>query len=1149
MRLSRIELIGFKSFADKTVLKFLQGITAIVGPNGCGKSNISDAFRWVLGEQSAKSLRGSKMLDVIFAGTEKRKPLNMAEVTLLFTDIEKALSFSEVAITRRLHRSGESEYFINKKSVRLKDVYDFFLDSGVGKDAFAIFEQGKIDQVINNSPLERRYIFEDAAGILRFLIRKKEALRKLEQVELNLARVKDIHMEVERQIAALEEQAVKASEFKEKKAQFEELEKGILSTKWHGHVRKLGEIDQAKQGVNCEKQTLELQQLEGQLKEIKAILSQMRDNLQGKTQVINDLKRDFALIQQQLESNHNRLQEMVANEKKWLQSIDELGKLRESRLAEREKLLSLEERGKRETMGLEQRAKEQRAKVKAHSEQLEKMRQTQQGLERERYHHLQLEKGLESEFKQLLLRLEHTQEKKNQLHATRSELQRASEEILEKIEIQQKEQLKLEEELSVCRRGALGKEKELTELFDAMQDRQRQLQLKQREISEHQARKNVLSRLREEKQGFSASSKWLLKEAGTKTSPLYQKIVPLYEVVSSGNEAAMAAVMRPYAHTLVVETKIDLEEVLAVAVEKELKDFSLICMENIKEGLEEHFLKDVAISQTLKSARGLAFQTLWTEEGIYIDAKGVLFYQSVGENHVFLREAELKKLEKWLAKDEEEHALFEGQLGQLREKQKTLLAEKKLLEEGMRKKEMAAAEFTFSLKRLKADHESKLSQMARSEGEGKNLDQLLLEFEQKIAGVKQKLEEMQGRSKSASTDYEKTQESVRQQASAQEKLEKQVVELERGFSEAADNLRKAGDSLRLLEMKEQEAEKQAKLLQEDIKAVSGKQKWIEEQNGQYAEQRQALLEQLKSAEEGNDRLQDQLKGSEQEIAAKERLIEEKRLELKSLESQGYQLGIQRAQVESLLGTLATELYERYQLEAKETSIQLDLPLDKAERKCQKLRSELAGSDPINMTAIEECEKHKARFTFLQEQLGDLGQAKQELVHIITDLDGQSRKVFKETFEIIRENFIKNFTILFHGGAADLQFTEAADVLEAGIEIVAMPPGKKMQSIQLLSGGEKCLTAMALLFAIFEVKPAPFCILDEIDAPLDDANVERFMRLVRQYESRCQFLIVTHNKETMAAADVLFGVSMQEKGVSKVLAVDFAEEVVTTASTL
>ena len=445
------------------------------------------------------------------------------------------------------------------------------------------------------------------------------------------------------------------------------------------------------------------------------------------------------------------------------------------------------------------------------------------------------------------------------------------------------------------------------------------------------------------------------------------------------------------------------------------------------------------------------------------------------------------------------------------------------------------------MKRLKGDHESRLSQMEKSEGEGKNLDQLLLEFEQKIASVKQKLEEVQEKSKSASAEYEKTQESVRLQAGNQEKLEKQLAELDRGFREAAENLRKAGSALQMLEMKEQDAEKQSRVLEEDIKTVSGKQKLIEEQNRQYTEQRQALLEQLKDAEESNALLQEQLKGSELEIAAKERLIEEKRLELKSLDEKGYQLGIQKAQVELLLGTLATELYQRYQLEAKETTILLDMPLDKAERRCQKLRGEIANSDQINMTAIEECEKHKVRFSFLQEQMADLGQAKQELVHIITDLDGQSRKVFKETFETIRENFIKNFTVLFHGGAADLQFTEAADVLEAGIEIVAMPPGKKMQSIQLLSGGEKCLTAMALLFAIFEVKPAPFCILDEIDAPLDDANVERFMRLVKQYESRCQFLIVTHNKETMAAADVLFGVSMQEKGVSKVLAVDFAEE--------
>ncbi len=1115
MRLSKLELFGFKSFADKTVLIFQPGITAIVGPNGCGKSNISDSFRWVLGEQSAKSLRGSKMMDVIFAGTEKRKPLNYAEVTLTFTDIDKPMSFSEVAVTRRLHRSGESEYFINKKSVRLKDIYDFFLDSGVGKDAFAIFEQGKIDQIINHSPLERRYIFEDAAGILRFLIRKKEAIRKLEQVDLNLSRVKDIHAEVEKQILVLEGQAVKAREYKEKKAQFEALEKGILSAKWHANFQKLGEIEKARGALECDKLVKELE-LEGDLlKNVKVSLEEMRRALQAKNQSVHDFKREIALIEQQLQSHKSRLQEMLLNEKKWLRNVEEMAKLREGRQQEMAQLIGAEKNLKDEVYDLEAKSREQRDLVKTLNGEVSSVRVSVQALEKERYQLLQSEKALESDVKQLSVRLEHSQEKRNHFDLNKKELEKGFEETLEKLQNQQAQHAKLEEELSKGKQLCQEMEKGLTSISEAILEKQKWLQIKQREVTEHQTRKNVLSRMREEKQGFSPASKLLLKEG---------KAIPLYEKISWSNDAAMATVMRPYAQTLVVETKAALEEVLSYAKNRELKDFSLICLEEI-EDISHHFLGDA----------------LWTDEGIYIDGKGVLFYQTQGENHVFLREAELKKLEKQLAKEEAELVDAEKQLAESKEKQKNQTAEKKGQEEILRKIEFAAAEINFGLKRLKADQESKRAQLEKSESEAKNLSLAVQEFEVKIKAAKEKLLEIQVKALSTSGEYEKIQELLREKGKNQELQEKRLQELERKYREADEKLRKQQLALQVIEIKEQDSDKQTKLLEEEIKNGGQKQKIIEEQNRVFTEQRLLLQEGLGASEGGFKELQEKVRSAEQEIVLKERIIEEKRIQLKSFEEQGYQLGIQKAQIESLLGSLATELYERYQLKAEEVNFPLDSPLDKAERKWQRLRSEVANADQINMTAIEECERHKTRFTFLQEQLSDLSQAKQELVHIITDLDGQSRKVFKETFEAVRENFKKNFTILFHGGEADLQFCEAADVLEAGIEIVAMPPGKKMQSIQLLSGGEKCLTAMALLFAIFEVKPAPFCLLDEIDAPLDDANVERFMRLVKQYESRCQFLIVTHNKETMAAADMLFGVSMEEKGVSKVLAVEFAEE--------
>jgi len=1168
LRLKKIEIVGFKSFADKVVLNFHPGITGVVGPNGCGKSNIADAFRWVLGEQSAKSMRGTKMPDVIFAGTSTRKPLNYAEVTITMGDINGALpiEYDEVSVTRRLHRNGESEYFINRSLVRLKDVQSLFLDSGMGKDAYSIFEQGKIDQVINYSALERRYIFEEAAGILRFLQRKREALRKLELSDQNIERVKDIHQEVEKQIVVLEKQAEKAKSYKENKVKLEQLEKGAYLAKWDNLQKRSQDSGkregELKQGIH--ELNMQIEKLQYKLQEAKEHLAEGEKALRGRSEEVYRTRSEKEIKSREKLSNQERIKEALAKEKRWQQDLEDMSRKRKQRQTESQQSKKQQEALEKELQSLEKSLQALRDKVQGMEASVSKLREQQQTYQRELMQLVQEESRIESDFKQTSVRLESQLERKGQLEEKKQRLNSQQEELNKIVKDKQLNLQQVSQGIDEQKKVFTATETELQELNKEIQETEKNLERHHRELTDHKARERVLVKMREDLEGFSSGSKRLLQEGGNPKSALHGKVKGLYELIAPqpGGELAVAVVMRPYSQTLVVENEADLKQVIAFAKQHKLKDFSLFCLAHADENYKSvkglttlfdkvaahaaarHFFKGIYACQDSEKALELMATegAFLLEDGGLIDHKRVVFFSAPGENNAFAREAEIKTLEKRIKESEISKAELDAVLKEQHTQRTKLHNERLEMDKAIRKTEMTLVEANFALQRAKGDLEKlknegvqldkELQEIANSSAK---LSDILKTVQKNLAEAKSKVAEKQKGAGTVHTDLES-------QLSALKTEQRSLQEKEAENHRLVDENRKALHALHVMEVKDLESLQQEKRLEEEIHASR-------EQQAQFKEKTTEYEKVLGDVDQLLKEVMDACADLEKEVTRRKSVIEDVeaqllnlRNKLKKIEGDLYQASLQSAQMDSTRQALEEELKERYQLsmeELRHTGITLEKTLEATEKAIRALRTEIDSAGDINMTSIEEFETHKTRYEFLNKQIDDMGVSKQELVQIISELDKESRKIFQETFEKVRDNFQKNFKILFNGGEADLQFTDTGDVLEAGIEIIARPPGKQMRSINLLSGGEKCLTAMALLFAIFEVKPAPYCILDEIDAPLDDTNVDRFVNVVKQFIDRCQFIIITHNKRTMAIADMLYGVSMEEKGVSKMLSIEFA----------
>ncbi len=1175
MRLKKLQVMGFKSFAEKTTLTFEAGITAIVGPNGCGKSNIADAIRWVLGEQSAKSMRGNRMPDVIFAGTSNRKPLNFAEVAMTLTDVQGALpiEYEEITVLRRLHRSGESEYFLNQQPIRLKDLQNLFLDSGIGKNSYSIFEQGKIEQVIHFTPLERRYIFEEAAGILRFLQRKRETLRKLEQTDQNVARVKDIHREVEKQVMILREQSAKAQIYKELKEKLDALEKGLLVAK-----RK-----------QIEKKRLEaLQQEEVKLQEILAISTQVAEyeeqrslaksqldaaekSLKVQSEELYQIRSDKEIKNREKQNTLGWLKESQVKQKRWQHELEEVLTQREFREIELVRAKKQLQAAESDNTVLEASLQEQRMKVATLESEVAALYQEQRRQQQAQLNSLQVENQLESDLKQINVRLEGFIERQTHLLSRAERLAVLDKELEEQVAEKQKVMQESSNSIDHQRNLLQSLEQKIEETIGQIDTLKALSESSMKAFNEIKARYNALSRLQSDLEGFSVASKRLLQESQNPKSCLHGLLKGLYEMISpkKGAEEAVASVLNKYSQTLVVESVKDAKTVIAFAEREKLIDFSLIILELIQGKtivkrvpspsltplltqvessiLSNHLLNEIFLSDTsdqIESVTQNESFEVWCNDYTFVDRKGVHFYGKQAVNNAFLREAEIKMMDLELQKLEASKQQHENALKIEQQKRSELHLEMVELDKNIRRHEMALVEVNFGLQRLNGDLERNKKEATQSEIELNSLREnielqraLLIEMTERHQVAKENTLQLKAQMSTFEADLLQKNGFLQEQKAF-------LHEVDSSCSGAAKLLQKHKHDIHILEIQESESLRQEGRLEEELHLAAESQVQLSRKNQEWEQALEKIELILQAAIKAHQVLDEGLQAKKDLIVELEKEMSEILQKGKKQEQEQHQFALLIAQLDAASKGIEDDLQERHGLSLAEAE-QLPPPIEKSvdamERKLREWRREMEGAGDINMTSIEECAKHQVRYEFLNQQIEDLTGSKDGLMEIIRNLDVESRKLFKETFATICANFKKNFVILFNGGEADLQFTESSDLLEAGIEIIAKPPGKQMRSISLLSGGEKCLTALALLFAIFEVKAGPFCILDEIDAPLDDSNVDRFANIVKQFVNRCQFIIITHNKQTMEIADTLFGVTMEEKGVSKLLQMELYQE--------
>lgn len=1120
MRLKKLSLYGFKSFADKVALDFDCDVICIVGPNGCGKSNIVDAFRWVLGEQSAKSMRGDKMNDVVFAGSEHRKALNFAEVSVTFTEADQVLlvAYDELVITRRLYVSGESEYFINRKPARLKDIQEMLLGSGIGKNAFSVFEQGKLDQIIHLNPLDRRSIFDEAAGTSRFLQRKKECLKKLSQVSENYNRVKDIHVEVERQTRQLKKQAQAAALYQENKDHLLRLEKAVYVTKWRA-------LQQKKEGLETEVEQLEekieikrseVQEAESSVSEAKKHLKEEEEKAKSEQKRLFQIQMAFQLREADIKQKKIRLKEMLTQKQSLLKEGDEGQKrFTERRDGIKTKTIDLEKLAKEKEE--DQRNVQTKKELRDLQEkELQALRAELKKLQASQLLKTQEEGRLGTQLAQKRVLAESAQQK---LKEKKEDLKRFEKEILEKRAAIEKFSQEIDAEkagIEVCENDL----KAILEKIESAKTQEKQLiQL----VAEASAREKTLLRLREQ---LSKGTKRLLEEArGLKVQKLFEVFFPSEE---------MAPAFSAYADTLVVQSREDLKMLLTLAQKKQITDFSVLSLDDIEGSLEEHFLSGMAIADPWKTKKNGPFITT---EGYYVDHRAVFFKVGEKENNTFLRESELKTLAKTLITHQQEQKETEKLLANLAKERERIEKNRSELLQKRQKKEIALLQENFILQRSLSDKDKCEKEIKIQEDKIEDRGEIA-EFEKRVKELQQENERFRTEVLQTEKRHEEVSQKLLQAHQAWEEAQKQF---QRGFSA----WQKVAQDLRLDEAKEQENLRLQEKLKRDLttleeQIVKGEATLIEDEK--EIEFQRKELEGLKGlVAQGEIKLKELRKENE----SSEQLLSKERSLFNKLEKERHRLDLLLAEDVSIHRGIEEEL-ERLQVPLKEVpQIEIDLEgtLEEAEEKIRRLRYELEKTGGVNMTAIEEFKAQEERYQDLNDQLLDLEQAKLDLEKAVAKLDGESRKIFKKTFETIQANFRKNFQILFNGGEADLQFTDSSDVLEAGVEIIAKPPGKKMRAISLLSGGEKCLTALALLFSIFEVQPAPFCILDEVDAPLDESNIDRFINILKQFTPQTQFIIVSHNKKTMAIADLLVGVSMEEKGVSKLISLAFEKAAV------
>lgn len=1180
----QIELAGFKSFADRLEIKFENGVTCIVGPNGCGKSNVADAVRWVLGEQSSKLLRGTSMQDVIFSGTEKRKSLSFCEVSLVFDNTARIfnLNFDEVVITRKLYRSGESEYLINRTPCRLKDIVDALHDSGIGRDGYSIIGQGKVDEIINAKPENRRAIFEEAAGISKFKQRKTEAERKLLRTDENLTRVQDILSEVDRQLGPLKKQAENAKKYLEFKEQLKHYE---VNTYVH-------------QYESASDNKAKIQEKIDALTEEITLKEQMLENANGK---YNKNMDEIGNIDKNMEGLHNKILELTVGIEKRTGEANVL-KERIKFLSEEKQKLEEELYEQKETAKLA-REHIEKALDKKNAKQKELHTLKEQSDETQREYLAVVDEAHKGEEEQrgVIEALSKFSDIKSNLSALKAQKEAYGSNIKDlekKIEGLNKKISERQKQFDLTQEKAKTAEEKYNNLKTTFEENSIRLEQLQKELAENneavmrsvsnvaimQNRKKVLEDMQQAFEGYAYSVKRLMQDSKN-NAELKQKIVGLVSgsiTIPQGFETALEVALGSAVQNIITKNEKDSKDLINYLKKNSLGRATFLPIATMKPKTlgrdEEELLKvencygvasriikfDPSLTPVFESLLGRTIIVGTIDDAVELAKKSNFAFKIVtldGDTiypQGSIAGGSAKAITANLLSREVEIEDLKGQIEKLEVNAKELMGTKATLEKELEKLTSETNKINLEVVNAQlvvAAENQTLEQcgiyLEEHDKERILLDSERMDVQNNITAIESAISKIDDGSDKGSSDtgIDARQKILDEVKARRDKLHERMTELRINIAALESEIAVSDTEIERLKNIEIAAEgeilritAQMDKTQENLSANSGS--VLANQDEKSYKENMEQLDKVK-AELGS------LDDYKQKLQVELKIIDEDRnnltAELNRATGKRYQEDMELAKVDTDIETMQERIFEEYELtystclEYKEEGYDLHEGLVQTSY----LKKEISKLGYVNVNAIEECKLVGERFFEMSNQADDLIQAKQDLVTIINELSQEMTARFDAEFSKIQENFSKIFKELFGGGNARLQLveSESGDPLDAGVEIIAEPPGKKLQSITLLSGGEKALTAIAILFAILRLRPMPFCLLDEIEAALDDANVERFAKYLKRFAEDTQFIVITHRKPTMELGDRLYGVTMEEKGVSKVVAVNLSDAVV------
>lgn len=1188
MYLKELDLQGFKSFPEKVRLEFNKGITAVVGPNGSGKSNISDAVRWVLGEQRAKSLRGGKMEDVIFAGTANRKPVGFAEVSMTVDNSDRKIpvDYTEITIARRVYRSGESSYSINGTECRLKDIYELFMDTGIGRDGYSIIGQGKIDEILSNKSEDRRRLFEEAAGIVKFKNRRTEAENKLDREQQNLVRITDIISEIESKIGPLEKQADKAKKYLELYGEMKEADIQLFRINGEhleNEISRMSGLILSSEGdisLNEEK----LEKMKAESDEIRQSSEQLALDIEALNHVLTELAGEI----EKNEGLCRLTNEQIKNLKESVERLEGEKKNNQEKITENtEEAENVSE----ETIKIESEINSLNVSLKEKEDFLNAM------LDKQSEH----EEKIESIKSEMIEKIKATADIKSSLERTQTMLEQFDARIWQIAVEKNDNENKLRDKKIAAKSAELRAEqhkddaeeiKKALERFESKRSGiikiinviKSGLEEKTRLLSEKQSRLRVLTDMEREHDGYYKSVKAILqlKDNGdTAFKGVNGAVAQLFKTEEK-YELAIETALGGNMQSIVVESETDAKNAVNYLKTKQLGRATFLPIATVKgrtfgaekenilnekgviagavdlvkfdakyKGIAESLLGRIVVIDNIDNAITFARKykqshRIVTLEGDVFMPGGAITGGSTGRKSsgVFGRKREMDSLKT------ETESLFAACNGLKAELDKNKKDIESIDEKAEDKKDEASeiniayittnnelqrlreviAEYNEKLRLIEIEKKQLNEQKAFAENDIANAKKNLLETEKSITETEAMLDAFRINAESNKTDKDTILEQITS-------IKVEISSLDSRKNAQADTVNRLNDERKRLEAEIIEIDNEKNDL---IRRISEKEKLageVDQLTSLKRKEKETKENELLSASENRKKENDKLTIIERDINDCRDTILKYKNELVRLETKTEKLAEDKKR-------LFDSMWDNYEITYPEALKYppCEIPIDELTKNASALRNKIKALGAVNVNAVEEYTETKERYEFLSKQRTDIISAEEKLKGIIKDLSKLMEKQFKEKLEVISENFNEVFCEMFGGGRAYLKLSEEDDVLESGIDIIAQPPGKNLQSMMLLSGGERALTAIAILFSILKMKPSPFCILDEIEAALDDANVLRFGDYLQRFSDDTQFIVITHRKGTMESADVLYGVTMQEAGVSKIVSVKFDEAV-------